>query len=199
MKYFNIILIFVPILCFATYQTSARKIVAPEVGCSVYIEEIGLAIAKQYEPSVPSQKLSACTYNPIYLGDNCCNYNESLLVNDTMIYYEMVFGENLSCMHYIWDMSCAFSCSPNQVQYLVPVNVDSQNDQILSIKFNINPTYAQSLYGACKTVKAPNGKSFGQLYPTYQQFFQGVFGDSNNPNFNDVIYNYDSTIGYNGN
>ncbi|EFA85411.1 hypothetical protein PPL_02414 [Heterostelium album PN500] len=170
----------------------------PTMGCSMYGLNSNFILDKSFPPFIPDPPIApgTCQFDPAYSGDVCCNYNQSMVLFNNMEIASGMFGKCSSCMTNVWELWCASSCSPYQSTYMVPTNVNNNTNQIISINYNINPIFAEGLYNSCRDVQTSGGPPFAHFYPTYQEFFVGVFVIYN-PAFK-LTFVYDEVIGYNG-
>ncbi|KAN0029561.1 hypothetical protein ACTA71_007690 [Dictyostelium dimigraforme] len=152
------------------------------LGCSMYGENSNFVRSAIYKPydNVYIVPGTCQTSHPEYSEISCCTTTQTELLLENMNMGVAIFKNCPACLDNIWSLWCATTCSPFQQSFMVPTSI-SPNDQILSIDFIVHPDFGQGLYESCAGVQSDGAPPFGELFPTKETFFSGVF--SMNPAF----------------
>eukprot|EP01133_Synstelium_polycarpum_P007495 gene7495-8771_t len=173
------------------------------MSCSMYGINLNLIIGKNFTPSMPDPPIAPNTcqiQHPEYSDMACCNYNQSLVLQNSMVIGATIFGKCPACMFNVWDLWCASSCSPYQSTFMIVTETKNTTvgnvtyPQIKEAEFILDPVYAEGLYNSCRDISSSGSQPFGAMYKNYDAFFNQLFG-SQNPAFK-ILFTFDADIGY---
>eukprot|EP01133_Synstelium_polycarpum_P012064 gene12064-14115_t len=92
------------------------------------------------------------------------------------------------------------SCSPYQSTFITIIEARNNTMgnitylQIKEVEFLLDPVYAEGLYNSCRDVSSYGDPTIGSLYPTYELFFNWLFGNQNAA-FK-INFIFDTELGY---